>query len=95
VSDDLIRALLIGFGVVSIAFGVVYGWLTSRLRGEHPSVVTWGIANAAFYVALGALVVLAALLPGAVNYAIVALGLTLVGRFVARRQLLKGGGGLR
>ena len=76
---------MLSFGFLVMAFGVFFVWLAFRQPDRE--LLTWGLANGGFHIAVGATVVVASLKPDATLYVagvVVALGLV---KLAARRRL--------
>jgi hypothetical protein len=75
-----------------MSFGAFIAWLPFRQAQRELELLAWGLANCAFYVAVGATVVVSVLMPGATRYVAGGVAVLLLAKLVASRRLVRSGG---
>jgi hypothetical protein len=88
----VVPALVLSFAFFVMALGVFFVWLTFRQPELDRGFLAWGLANGAFYIAVGATVVVDVLMPDATLYLAGGVGVLLLAKLAARRSLTASGG---
>jgi hypothetical protein len=88
----VVQALILSFAFFVMAFGVFFVWLTFRQPELDRVLLAWGLTNGGFYIAVGATVVVASLMPGGTLYVAGVVVLLLFAKLAARRRLTASGG---